>query len=61
MRFKALGGAKHSPGTAGLKIARHKDGCTFPIEAFLERLKSELRQKLIFEGIALLSPCPARP
>jgi hypothetical protein len=55
MRLKTLGGAKHSPGTAGLKIARHKDCCTFPIKAFLERLKSELRQEPVFEGIGLLS------
>jgi hypothetical protein len=55
MRLKTLGGAKHSSGTAGLKIARHKDCCTFPVETFFERLKSELRQKLVFEGIGFLS------
>jgi 7-cyano-7-deazaguanine synthase in queuosine biosynthesis len=60
MHLKAFRRAKHSPGAARFEISGYKDCRAFHIEAFLERLKAELRQKAAFEGVVFLFSCPAR-
>lgn len=47
MLLEALEATEHSPRAAGLEIARHKNGGTFHVEAFLERLKPELGERML--------------
>ena len=50
--------AEHSPWTAGLEVARNKDGVTLGVKTFLESLKSELSyQYAVFFFAAALIYC----